>query len=47
MYKLNYYINGRLLETVLINAPYGVCKWKMNEVKNSTHRMGTLKIEKI
>jgi hypothetical protein len=47
MYKLTYKINGRLIETVVRSAPYGVCKWRMNEIKNSTHRMGTLKIEKI
>jgi hypothetical protein len=47
MYKLTYYLGGRLLETVVRSAPYGVCKWRMNEIKDSSHKMGTLKIERV
>jgi hypothetical protein len=47
MYKLTYWIGNRNIETVLISAPKNVCKWKKNCLTESTHKMGTFKIEKI
>jgi hypothetical protein len=54
MYKLVYYLkrpDGSLFNGTIVSgcacAPYGVCAAKKTEVKNTTHRSGALKIEKI
>lgn len=47
MYRLIYIINGRNSEIVVPCAPIGVCKWKKSVLSESTHRLGTFKIEKV
>ena len=48
MYSLMYYTqDGGLIETVLQNAPYAVCKWKANQLKETSHRKGIFKISRL
>lgn len=46
MYKLLYFQNEMLVETVLHSAPIGVCHWKKAMLQESTHKLGKFKIEK-
>lgn len=46
-YSLKYYVNNVCKETVIVNAPKAVCYWKKNQIKNTTHKLGTLKVEKV
>ena len=48
MYELRYYTkDGGLIETVLQNAPYGVCVWKKNQLKETSHKTGIFKISRL
>jgi hypothetical protein len=47
MYNLEYWLNGKLSETVLFQRPIGIVRWKkamLEEGKN--HKLGTFKIIK-
>lgn len=45
-WNLVYYIGKTKQETIMWGKPYAVCKWKSNILRNSTHSMGHLKIER-
>lgn len=54
MYKLVYYqkrADGSLFNGTIVqgfaSAPYGVCNAAKKRLKNTTHRLGVLKCEKI
>ena len=44
MYNLEYYLGGNLVETVLWNKPWPICKWKEKQLKANTHTIGTFRI---
>jgi len=45
LYCLRYYSGNRLIETIMVSKPIALCKWKMNQLKSTTHRTGVLRIE--
>ena len=47
MYRLVYYVNGKEFEVVIPSAPYGVCVSKKKAIQNTTHKFGTLSIERL
>ena len=47
MYRLVYYIGTKRVEVTVQNAPLNVCKWKKAILSESTHKLGTFKIERI
>lgn len=48
MYSLRYYTqDGGLIETVLFHAPYGICVWKKNILKETSHTSGVFKISRL
>jgi len=47
MWKLVYYVKDIEKEIVIQNAPKGVCQWQKALLSESTHKLGTLKVEKL
>jgi len=47
MYNLAWIVDGKVKETILYNSPYAVCKWKANQLKNTTHKVGLLQPRKV
>lgn len=45
MHKLVWIVNGVIKETIETNKPYAVCKWKANQLKNTTHTTGLLLVQ--
>jgi hypothetical protein len=45
-YSLEYYVNNKLKETIMISKAYPLVLWKKNNLKQTTHKMGTFKIKK-
>lgn len=41
------YQAGGYKETILCNVPLPIAKWKAKQLKATTHKLGTFKIEKV
>lgn len=44
-FNLVYYSGDKKIETVLTNVNKALCTWKQNQLKQTTHKIGTFKIE--
>jgi hypothetical protein len=47
LFNLVYWINGRKFETIMSNRSKSLCKWKLKQLKESTHKMGLLTVEPV
>jgi hypothetical protein len=47
MHKLEYFIGNKLKETILWSAPKALCLSTQDKLKKSTHKLGTLTINKL
>ena len=47
LYNLVWVVDGKVKETILSNKPYAICKWKSNQLKNTTHKIGLLQCRKV
>lgn len=47
MYDLVYVVGGRVQEVVMQNKPIYLCRWKKNQIKNTSHRSGLLQERKV
>jgi len=47
LYNLVWIVDGKLKETILTNKDYAICKWKANQLKNTTHKKGLLQCRKV
>jgi hypothetical protein len=46
-FNLVWYANGVIKETIVRNGAYGLCEWKRQELKRTTHKSGLLVIQRI
>ena len=46
MPTLKYYINNKLKETIMVDKPMALVKWKRDMLSESTHKKGKFKITK-
>ncbi len=44
LYKIEYYMNGKIKETINGNSPTNkkIANWKINQLRKSTHKLGKL-----
>lgn len=45
IYNLEYWVNGKLKETIPVNASYAICNSRATQLRKSTHRNGLLIIK--
>ena len=47
MFRLEYWVGKKHLETIIVSATSAICYHKRNQLKETTHRLGELRVVKI